>query len=572
MYQALYRKYRPQTFDEVVGQDVIVKILKNAVLNNKLSHAYLFSGPRGTGKTSVAKILAKTINCYNLQGDKPCNECVSCTQINNRQTNDIIEIDAASNNGIDEIRELKSKVNLVPSNSKYKVYIIDEVHMLTVGAFNALLKTLEEPPAHIIFILATTEPHKIPLTILSRCQRFDFKKISERKILEKLQEIVNKEKIEIELEALSEISRLADGGLRDAISILDQVLAYSNDKITLNDVHEVNGTLPQSELFELIEAIIDKNVEKTLKMIDKYNDKGKNLVKLTEEMINFARNVLIKKNVSKKYNDDTFNDEILNTISKKTTNEYLFDFINNLNQALNDMKSYNSSKIVLELLVIKLINNNHINENNVKKEMENNKRVEKDNQILPQENSVKKDKEQEKKNVKEKQTNNNVDNKKIEKKEEIKELEMVKKIRINNTLTAVSKKKLSELKQKISEIQTLILNPKYSAIVSMILDGEPKAAGLDYLVFVYETPRLSEIFNKNILKVEKLLSNFCKINCRVIATDKNDWEIIKKEYKSNTKKYEYIEENFNLKEILNDNKNKENNDIEQLFGQIVQYK
>ena len=295
MYQALYRKYRPKTFDEVVGQDVIIKTLKNAVSNNRLTHAYLFSGPRGTGKTSIAKILAKTINCVNLKDYTPCDECVSCTQINNKQTNDIIEIDAASNNGVDEIRELKSKVNLVPSNSKYKIYIIDEVHMLTVGAFNALLKTLEEPPAHIIFIFATTEPHKIPLTILSRCQRFDFKKISESKILERLAEIVEKENIKIEKEALIEIARLADGGMRDAISILDQVTAYSNDKITTSDVHEVNGTLPQRELFQLIDAVIDKNIEESFKIIDKYNNDGKNLIKLMEEIIHFVRNILIKR-------------------------------------------------------------------------------------------------------------------------------------------------------------------------------------------------------------------------------------------------------------------------------------
>ena len=190
MYQALYRKYRPSRFDDVVGQDTIVQTLKNAITNNKLTHAYLFSGPRGTGKTSTAKILAKTINCQNLKGLEPCNECDSCIQINNKQSTDIIEIDAASNNGVDEIRELKSKVNLVPSNSKYKVYIIDEVHMLSTGAFNALLKTLEEPPSHILFILATTEAHKIPATILSRCQRFDFKKISVNKIIENLKKIV----------------------------------------------------------------------------------------------------------------------------------------------------------------------------------------------------------------------------------------------------------------------------------------------------------------------------------------------------------------------------------------------
>ena len=198
MYQSLYRKYRPKSFEEVVGQTVIIKTLQNSVKNNKLSHAYLFTGPRGTGKTSIAKILAKTINCENLEKSNPCNKCVNCTQINNKQFIDIIEIDAASNNGVDEIREINNKVNLVPSIGKYKVYIIDEVHMLTTGAFNALLKTLEEPTSHIIFILATTEPHKIPATILSRCQRFDFKKISQKEMINRIKIIIEQEKINIE--------------------------------------------------------------------------------------------------------------------------------------------------------------------------------------------------------------------------------------------------------------------------------------------------------------------------------------------------------------------------------------
>ena len=226
MYQALYRKYRPKTFDDVVGQDVIVKTLKNSIKNDMVSHAYLFCGPRGTGKTSIAKIFAKILNCTNLKDLEPCNECVSCIQVNTNQNIDIIEIDAASNNGVDEIREIRNKITLVPANSKYKIYIIDEVHMLSGAAFNALLKTLEEPPSHVIFIFATTEPQKIPTTILSRCQRFDYKKISDSKIVERLKFIAKSEKINISDEALFEIARLSDGGMRDSISLLDQALAY----------------------------------------------------------------------------------------------------------------------------------------------------------------------------------------------------------------------------------------------------------------------------------------------------------------------------------------------------------
>ena len=230
MYQALYRKYRPKILEDVCGQDIIVRIIKNSINKNQINHAYLFAGPRGTGKTSIAKIFARIVNCANSKDCIPCGKCPSCTEINN---SDIIEIDAASNNGVDEIRELRSKVNLVPAFGKYKVYIIDEVHMLTVGAFNALLKTLEEPPEHIIFVLATTDPQKIPETILSRCQRFDFKKISTESIVENLEKISQKENIEIETPALIEIARLSDGGMRDSIGMLDQARAYTNEKITV---------------------------------------------------------------------------------------------------------------------------------------------------------------------------------------------------------------------------------------------------------------------------------------------------------------------------------------------------
>ena len=300
MYQALYRKYRPKTLDDVYGQDVIVKIIKNSILNNQINHAYLFAGPRGTGKTSIAKIFAKIINCEHPVDCKPCGKCVSCTQENN---SDIIEIDAASNNGVDEIRELRNKVNLLPAYGKYKVYIIDEVHMLTQGAFNALLKTLEEPPAHVIFILATTDPHKVIETILSRCQRLDFKKISTEAIVENLSVIAKKENIDIEKDALTEIAKLADGGMRDSVGMLDQARAYTEGKITINDIHDINGTLTDNDLRKLLENIIDNKLDEILEKIEKYNDQGKNFVKLLEEFIDFVRNLLLYKEAPKYFKE-----------------------------------------------------------------------------------------------------------------------------------------------------------------------------------------------------------------------------------------------------------------------------
>ncbi len=297
MYQTLYRKYRPSNFDEVIGQQVVVKTLKNAILNKKLTHAYLFTGPRGTGKTSIAKIFAKTINCSNLNETNPCNVCESCLQILSKKSIDIIEIDAASNNGVDEIRELRSKASLVPTVGKYKVYIIDEVHMLTQGAFNALLKTLEEPPSHIVFILATTEPHKIPTTIISRCQKFDFKKIAKEDIVTKLKYIIERENVIVDENAYDEIAIQSDGCMRDALSILDQVIAFSDNHVTLEDVHEINGTLPELELIEFIKNMKEQKYEQTFYKIEQYENIGKNYIKLTEEFMSVLRNILLFINI-----------------------------------------------------------------------------------------------------------------------------------------------------------------------------------------------------------------------------------------------------------------------------------
>ncbi len=366
MYQALYRKYRPQTLEEIEGQDTIVKILRNTIENNKINHAYLFNGPRGTGKTSIAKIFAKMVNCENLIKNNPCGKCISCVQKNNT---DIIEIDAASNNGVDEIRELRNKVNLVPAYGKYKVYIIDEVHMLTTGAFNALLKTLEEPPAHIIFILATTEPHKIPETILSRCQRLDFKKISENSIIKKLKEIAKKEKITIEEEAIKEIARLSDGGLRDSIGMLDQVNSYAESKIIVKDIHEINGTITPEDLKELIELIQENRITEIFKKIDYYNECGKNFAKLTEEIINFLRNILLIKEAKEYFNEINSNIIIYEEISKKIKLEEIFRYIDILNQTLNEMKTNNKTKLLLEIAIIKTIKKEEPKEINISQEI-----------------------------------------------------------------------------------------------------------------------------------------------------------------------------------------------------------
>lgn len=256
MYHALYRKYRPTDFDSVVGQEAIVQTLKNSIINGKFSHAYLFYGPRGTGKTTISKIFARNVNCLDSKDGLACRKCSACNVSFSKDCVDIIEIDAASNNGVDEIRDLKDKINLVPSELRYKVYIIDEVHMLSLGAFNALLKTLEEPPEHVIFILATTDFQKVPTTIVSRCQCFSFNRISKEAIISKLEYVCEKENINIEIEVLNKIALLSDGGLRDALGSLDKLLSYSNDKITLDTFNELNGIVSDDEIIKFLKAIL----------------------------------------------------------------------------------------------------------------------------------------------------------------------------------------------------------------------------------------------------------------------------------------------------------------------------
>ena len=275
-YISLYRKYRPHKFSDVVGQEVVVKILQNSIIDNKIGHAYIFSGPRGTGKTSIAKIFAKAVNCLDNKKGDVCEKCDVCN-INQSEEIDIVEIDAASNNGVDEIREIRNNAKLLPSLYKYKVYIIDEVHMLSASAFNALLKTLEEPPSHVIFILATTEFNKIPVTVVSRCQKFEFKKIKVKDIINRLNYILEQEKKQLSEEIIEFIARISDGGLRDAINLLDQVLSLNKETITLEDVYGLTGYIEDDSIFELLKQMFAGNISETLKYIDEYAQSNKNL-------------------------------------------------------------------------------------------------------------------------------------------------------------------------------------------------------------------------------------------------------------------------------------------------------
>ena len=357
MHKALYRVYRPKTFGDVVGQEHIVKTLKNQIKNNNIGHAYLFSGTRGTGKTSTAKIFARAVNCLNPINEEPCNECEICIDTLNDNIMDIVEIDAASNNSVDDIRELRESVKYTPSKAKYKVYIIDEVHMLSQGAFNALLKTLEEPPSYVIFILATTEPHKIPATILSRCQRFDFKRVSSKDIASRMSYICKKENIEAEEKALSLIARNSQGALRDALSILDQCMSFGNEKIEYNDVIELLGTVNIDELFELSQSIIDENTKKSLEILNEFIIWGKDIRNLINDLIDHFRNLMVCK-VSKDLDEIiSLPEESIERLKEQSQYVNINDLIrilNILSETQDSMKSSSNTRILAEVTIMKI--------------------------------------------------------------------------------------------------------------------------------------------------------------------------------------------------------------------------
>lgn len=558
MYQALYRKYRPKNFNDVVGQDVIVKTLKNAIENEKISHAYIFTGPRGTGKTSTAKIFAKTINCKNIKEGNPCDECDCCLQFNNNQNIDVIEIDAASNNGVDEIRELKNKVNLVPSISKYKVYIIDEVHMLSTSAFNALLKTLEEPPAHVIFILATTDPHKVLPTILSRCQRFDFKRVSEDSIKSRLIEISKIENIDVDDEALGEISRLANGGMRDALSIFDQVIAFSDGHIDSECVHEVNGTITQENLKDFIDKITNNNLNDIFSNIDEFENKGKNFLKLVEELILFYKNILLLKKIPD-YLDDIKKDIYESFISKYSDNQ-IIEIIDILSQTLNSFRMSSNSKLIFELSIIKIINllNNEFNCSNFQENLVENKNV--NNKMLKTNADVYFDSKN--KNDIDKVSNDLLD----------KKINDLKNLRVENTLAHLDKKIILMFREKIKSFSSMIYDEKYGDIFSMFCDSEVKAASEEYIVFMLKTENMSKVFNKNLNIIEKLFNEKLNVNYKLISVSSIEWENIKLDFNNKSRVFKYNKENIDYNELF-PNKNLENNEssIDSLFKNIVEY-
>ena len=556
-YKSLYRKYRPQSFNEVYGQEYIVTTLCNAIEANKISHAYLFSGTRGTGKTTIAKIFAKTVNCLNLNDNRPCGNCLVCKCENTEEIPDIIEIDAASNNGVDEIRELKNKIKLMPVMCKYKVYIIDEVHMLSTGAFNALLKTLEEPPEHVIFILATTEPQKLPITIISRCQRFDFKKISVEKIIERLEYISKKEKIKISKNALEEIAKISDGAMRDAIGLLDQLSSYTNKEIDLNDIYELKGSISKEELYKLSNSYISGDIVNLLDQIETIYNNGKSFYLLTEDMLMLFRNILVCKKAEKYFDSKEISDKKeIKEISKKINDKDIESIIDKLENLSKNIKNSNYPRILFEVNMLSDFSN----------------KVEKKDDIGPikvakEEKIVitKSTKKEEKKPTLEIKIDS--DNNVTLELEEERKINISKNILINNTIAKAStacKKRVNEI---YKDLDKFIIDKKYKNAATILKDSVVAAASDDHILLNYKYGSMVEENDRQLDNIVGLLNKILNVKYKVVAITEEEWKKERPHYlelKKQNKVIELIEEKEEIKEVKKDLSNA--NDYVDLFG------
>lgn len=553
-YQTLYRKYRPKTFELVYGQDVIVKTLKNVIKNDKLSHAYLFTGPRGTGKTSSAKLFAKAINCLNNKDGDACNECENCKSFNNNSNPDIIEIDAASNNGVDEIREIKNKVSLVPSMSKYKVYIIDEVHMLSIGAFNALLKTLEEPPEYIIFILATTEPQKIPATIISRCQRFDFKSISHDKMKQCLENIISKENISIDDGAIEEIINNSKGGMRDAIGLLDQASAFCNNNITANDIEELSGNISIKQIRTFLSNIMQKEYNVIFDLISNYSSNGKDFALICEKIINYIREGILYK---KKINTDKILDEDKNIFDKLSDTD-LYDLIDYLSDTLVKVKNSYQKELTFEVRMIQMIDKIFNKESNVSRETSINE-IKTENINVPRETSINE--------MKVENTNVPRETLKIENKTDS-VIEELKNVRINNILKNATKQNITFIKDLWSNINEYLINEKYKMVAGMLVNATPVAASKKGVIITLPLESSISRIEKEYDNSKELLKEIYDQNYKIVYISEQYWKKVRPEFveKAKNGELQIIDES----EVLDKLKKINDKNLVEEFNELIE--
>ena len=536
MYQALYRKYRPKNFNDVVGQKYVIETLKNSIQNKKISHAYMFFGPRGIGKTTIAKILSRAVNCENPIEGNPCEKCDSCLKSKDFETVDIIEIDAASNNGVDEIREIRNKVNIVPSELKYKVYIIDEVHMLTPGAFNALLKTLEEPPKHVIFILATTDPQKVSDTIISRCQCYSFKRISNDNIVEQLKKICNLESIYIDSDVLTQIAISSNGGLRDALGSLDKISSYKQDLITIEDYLEINDMISKQELEELINIILSANFKKFILKINEYNNNGKNLIEIANQLVYILRDYIV--------------DYYLNNKKISFDLEIYQGLINSLIENMFDIKKSNNPKIYIELLILKYMNKLKSNIKEDKKDSEIENKSEKAEEIISREiisdkTDTKNISQENESSVQVNKINENSNENKVEKTEEKSNIDEIMKIRLNNAMAEADKTEKINDEKLIQNLNDYVFDQKYGYIVSELLNSKIRVSSKNIIIISYEYDSVVDQNVKEVGKFEKVLKKLGNIDKKIGIITTKKWEEEKQNYINMTKKhqkYDIIEE------------------------------
>lgn len=520
-YQALYRKYRPSTLNDVIGQDVVIQILKNALLSNKVCHAYMFSGPRGIGKTSIAKLLAKAVNCTNLEDGDACGKCENCVSINEGSCPDIIEIDAASNNGVDEIREIKNKVNLVPNQLKYKVYIIDEVHMLSIGAFNALLKTLEEPPEHVIFILATTDLHKVPTTIISRCQCFEFHRISNVNIVSRLKYICEAENIRIEDNVLEMIANLSDGGLRDAVGMLDKLNAYSNSSITIDDFEKVNGIVSKEQKIQFLNYIQASDISNTINFLDSIYDNGKDFVLFVQDLLYLCKDLIINYYIN---NDSQYD------------SNFLISFSILLNDLLKEIKFSSDIKTIVEIYFLNYMNKNA--------NIQNNEKIEAKSDI-----SIPKSSEDTKNTEKiDVNDNNSHLESKIISREMISDDNLVQNGKINdmivnNCFARADKNEKRMFESKWNSLNDYALDSEYGAAACFISDGKIRAVGFGEVILSFNYESMINRGFSMILKIQKLLEKIYQKHYDVALLTDDEWDQEKEKYIQNMNNhvpYQYV--------------------------------